>query len=74
VAERAFLVSGSGETAKCYRAGAASQARRDRITVATRDVSRVIEMLKAELRDGDVVLIKAAPTSASNDRPRPHRP
>lgn len=59
VAERAFLVSGSGETAKCYRAGAASAGlARDRITVATRDVPRVIEMLKAELQDGDVVLIR----------------
>ncbi len=31
---------------------------RDRITVATRDVARVIELLREELRSGDVVLLK----------------
>ena len=59
VASRAFFVCESSEYGKCYRVGACGAGlASDRITLATRDVAGVIALLRAELRDGDVVLIR----------------
>lgn len=59
IASRLYLVTGSGENAKCYRVGAKRAGLEpSRITVATRDVATVIAQLRDELRPGDVVLVK----------------